>query len=787
MKRHEYPNAAFAHVNDDAGIKLLLHHDPDAVHDGNEHSSVDPLLLMYALEVVDRLKSISEKEREDAKHHLQLHANVILWQDEDVAGLPIALSDKLRDTAFFKVNMDGVAEVPPVTTEARGTAYCMLDKRTKEFSWFLEFEGLSGAQTPSHFHVGKGGKLGEIVIPVPNGSPSSGSQILSDELVTALFEGNLYLNIHSSNYPLGEIRGQVIPTATSRSNNRENPFAKKDEEKDEEKENGNGKKKAKKGKAEQIKPPKEKKPKAEVRTTHEEGPNGAVYSDEKSDAEQITPPKEVKPKAEVRNTHKEGEHGAVYSQELEREPTLPAGTPVRPGILEALEIPGDDIFEDGQIQAPKENEPTPEVRNTHKQGDKGAVFSSETGIAPKEPTKPAGTPVRPGILEALKIPGDDILPDGQIQPPKEATPKAQTPTTHKQGEHGAVFSKDKADGEQVKPPKEAKPKAQTPTTHKQGDKGAVYSKDEKGKGSRTDLAQPAVNVDTRPEGQDVNEASQRNIRQNGNPTGAANPPKVVSNDQFARISVSNLTDRNNADLRQLMSRNKPKQNKRKRPGEGNTKLGGRVVQFFAETTLDNRRILFPSTGTVLEIQGAPKKIDELEDSVFAAIERGGKFRHLPFSGAADPVDLLLLRSSLKNMNRIKANSEKEDTDRLRRVARSRLIKAAKRRGFAAKGGKVKLADIVSEVDVAICDAFVAGKFPVAKAQLLDVIEEGSVKTMRVVMGDKDFPFNFFVRVMMDGEGNARDVVFDFDTFLPARLIPDFTKFLRGLPVKKDEE
>ncbi|MHA2172729.1 MAG: CHRD domain-containing protein, partial [Candidatus Kariarchaeaceae archaeon] len=213
MDRKDYPNAAFGYVDEAHDVKFLLHHDPECVKSGNEHNTVDPALLMLALELFDIVPFTNEANKKEVKRHLQSHANVVLWKSEDVNSLPIALNEKLRDIAFFKANMDGVNEAPPVTTEARGIAYVMYDKRTKEMSWFITFEGLSSAQSASHFHMGRGGKLGDVVLPISNGSPSEGSMVLSDELEKVLFEGKMYVNIHSSNYPLGEIRGQVIPAA----------------------------------------------------------------------------------------------------------------------------------------------------------------------------------------------------------------------------------------------------------------------------------------------------------------------------------------------------------------------------------------------------------------------------------------------------------------------------------------------------------------------------------------------------------------------------------------------
>lgn len=722
MKRNDYPDAAFAYIDGDS--KLFLHHSAEA-RSGDEHTTVDPLLLMLALELVD-VVPMSDQDREATRRHLKMHANVVLWEDEDAGGMPIALQDKMRDFAFFKANMDGVGTVPPVTTEARGTAYCMYAKRTREFSWFIEFEGLSSAQAPSHFHRGKAGKLGDIAIPIDAGSPVSGSTILTKELEEDLFQGNVYLNIHSANYPVGEIRGQVIPTALFTSNNSTGgreapnttgeprapridpmgtakelsgrgmpmPMKGQDENKDE---NGKSKKNGKK----------------------EEKKSGPTH------AKQVKPPKE----------NPTNNSDAIY-EPLQKEPDSAGTTDGGPG----------------QITAPKEGKPGALTPRIDKQGDKGAVFSQELSRKPsKPPTLPAGTEVRPGITETLKVPGDDSFDDGQLQAPDDPDPNADDiRTVHPAGDKGAVYS-------------------------------SIFSDDDKALASRTDFAQPAVNVDTSREAEPRSDERRQAIMENGNSTGVGRPPKAAP----SAVSVSEASEED------LSSD----------PNTGRRSRGG-VVHFATDESIDGRRIILSSEKKVITVAASKSdQLDQLPDSAFAVIERGGKkdesgrttprsLRHLPHHAAeSDSLGLPQLRNALSRMNQIKAGG-KDNTDRIRRVARAHLIKHAKEvlpnSEFARSSGKIKLRDIIAEVDVAICEALVDGSIQVVEAQLMDVIEESSVKLFRVVMGEKDSPFNFFVRVRMDGSKNATSVEFDFDTFLPARLIPDFTKFLRQLPVEKKE-
>jgi hypothetical protein len=119
----------------------------------------------------------------------------------------------------FTANLDGSQENPPVTTNATATASLTLTDAGLEFS--LTVEGLT--ITAAHFHNGAVGVNGGVVRGITDeftGNTASGiwtstdTQPLTPELIADLLAGNLYLNVHTAEYPGGEIRGQVNLAST---------------------------------------------------------------------------------------------------------------------------------------------------------------------------------------------------------------------------------------------------------------------------------------------------------------------------------------------------------------------------------------------------------------------------------------------------------------------------------------------------------------------------------------------------------------------------------------------
>jgi hypothetical protein len=112
-------------------------------------------------------------------------------------------------------------QVPANTSRATGTVTATLtgDQLTVSGS----FSGLTGNVLAGHIHNGRAGTNGTVIVdlaPVadagdPTGGTFSKTATLTAEQITALQARQLYVNIHSSVYGRGEIRGQLLPAGTT--------------------------------------------------------------------------------------------------------------------------------------------------------------------------------------------------------------------------------------------------------------------------------------------------------------------------------------------------------------------------------------------------------------------------------------------------------------------------------------------------------------------------------------------------------------------------------------------
>lgn len=89
------------------------------------------------------------------------------------------------------------------------------DDASRTLSYRIEWADLTGSVTNMHFHVGAPGVPGgvDLGVPGPWSSPQSASGIVLNAAQEAnLLAGNWYLNIHTSTFGGGEVRGQVTVT-----------------------------------------------------------------------------------------------------------------------------------------------------------------------------------------------------------------------------------------------------------------------------------------------------------------------------------------------------------------------------------------------------------------------------------------------------------------------------------------------------------------------------------------------------------------------------------------------
>lgn len=131
----------------------------------------------------------------------------------------------------LRADLSGAEEVPnPVETDTTGTAKFKVRGDTIEFKLDIRnADGILGA-AGAHIHCASAGANGPVVAflagVVPGGfdgtveldatltaanivNPACGADIAS--LVESMRAGNTYVNVHSIDFPGGEVRGQIRP------------------------------------------------------------------------------------------------------------------------------------------------------------------------------------------------------------------------------------------------------------------------------------------------------------------------------------------------------------------------------------------------------------------------------------------------------------------------------------------------------------------------------------------------------------------------------------------------
>jgi glucose/arabinose dehydrogenase len=111
---------------------------------------------------------------------------------------------------LFVANLDGSQELPPVATNARGTATLLLNADETTALVSLRFGNLTGAETFAKIHgPAAPGQTASPEFDLPSAGNFTNFQItLTPQQVSDLKAGLFYVNIRSVAFPAGEIRGQ---------------------------------------------------------------------------------------------------------------------------------------------------------------------------------------------------------------------------------------------------------------------------------------------------------------------------------------------------------------------------------------------------------------------------------------------------------------------------------------------------------------------------------------------------------------------------------------------------
>jgi CHRD domain len=117
----------------------------------------------------------------------------------------------------FKAALAGSSEVPAVTTAGTGSATVTLNETTKQITVSGAYSGLSSVVASPFAHIhgpAAAGTNASVIFTLTYDLATSGKLggtfTLTDAQITDLKAGLYYVNIHTTNNPSGEIRGQLI-------------------------------------------------------------------------------------------------------------------------------------------------------------------------------------------------------------------------------------------------------------------------------------------------------------------------------------------------------------------------------------------------------------------------------------------------------------------------------------------------------------------------------------------------------------------------------------------------
>lgn len=118
----------------------------------------------------------------------------------------------------YTINLNGQQEVPPVTTNAKGSGIVSINREGDNAHFMIVVDGL--VATAGHFHKQVAGQSGDPIFDLApyyiNGGAfgywkaSNNAFPFNPKTVNAFHTDSVYVNIHTAANPNGEIRGQVI-------------------------------------------------------------------------------------------------------------------------------------------------------------------------------------------------------------------------------------------------------------------------------------------------------------------------------------------------------------------------------------------------------------------------------------------------------------------------------------------------------------------------------------------------------------------------------------------------
>ena len=127
-----------------------------------------------------------------------------------VAALLAAPAVPAHAAGTFIALLNGGQETPPTTSNAFGVGFFTLSP-DKTLCYSITYSALEASEIAAHIHgPAAPGTMAAVLFAIDAGSPKHNcTTALSKQNLKDLKKGMLYVNVHSTTSPNGEIRGQI--------------------------------------------------------------------------------------------------------------------------------------------------------------------------------------------------------------------------------------------------------------------------------------------------------------------------------------------------------------------------------------------------------------------------------------------------------------------------------------------------------------------------------------------------------------------------------------------------
>jgi hypothetical protein len=119
-------------------------------------------------------------------------------------------------TVNYNMALSGANEVPANPSTATANVTVSLNRTTGAVTVTGNFSGITSGATAAHIHGPAAvGAIGPVLVPltVPQAASGSvtGTANMTSPQMNDMLNGMTYVNIHSNDFPDGELRAQIVP------------------------------------------------------------------------------------------------------------------------------------------------------------------------------------------------------------------------------------------------------------------------------------------------------------------------------------------------------------------------------------------------------------------------------------------------------------------------------------------------------------------------------------------------------------------------------------------------